>query len=46
VWGKARAIAAVTLPGDRRDDLLRESARLVADGFDRVVLYEDADLRG
>jgi cyanophycin synthetase len=36
----------VTLPGDRRDDLQRESARSIADGFDRVVLYEDADLRG
>jgi cyanophycin synthetase len=25
---------------------LRESARVVADGFDRVVLHEDVDLRG
>jgi cyanophycin synthetase len=40
------AIAAVTLPGGRRDDLLRESARSIAAGFDRVVVYEDTDLRG
>ena len=37
---------AITLSGDRRDDLLRESARVLAAGYDRVVLYEDTDLRG
>ena len=46
VWGRERTVAAVTLPGDRRDDLLAESAREVADRFDRVVLYEDEDRRG
>jgi cyanophycin synthetase len=46
VWGRDRAIAVVTLPGDRRDDLLAECGRAVADRFDRVVLYEDSDLRG
>jgi cyanophycin synthetase len=46
VWGRERTVAAVTLPGDRRDDLLGESAREVADRFDRVVLYEDQDRRG
>jgi cyanophycin synthetase len=45
-WGPERCVAAVTLPGDRRDDLLIESARVVADGFGRVVLYPDTDLRG
>jgi cyanophycin synthetase len=46
VWGGERSVACVTLPGDRRDDLLAESAREVADRFDRVVLYEDQDRRG
>ncbi|MET7395251.1 cyanophycin synthetase [Dactylosporangium sp. NPDC005572] len=46
LWGGDRAVAAVTLPGDRRDDLLRESARVVGTRFQRVVLYEDADRRG
>jgi cyanophycin synthetase len=46
VWGPDRAVAAVTLPGDRRDDLLAASARAVADGYDRIVLYEDSDRRG
>jgi cyanophycin synthetase len=46
VWGADRTVAVVTLPGDRRDDLLRESARAVAERFERVVLYEDTDRRG
>jgi cyanophycin synthetase len=39
-------IAAITLPGDRRDDLIEESAAAVATWFSRVVIYEDRDLRG
>ena len=39
-------IAAITLPGDRRDDLIEESAATVATWFSRVVVYEDRDLRG
>ncbi|WP_433052623.1 cyanophycin synthetase [Dactylosporangium sp. CS-033363] len=46
VWGYERAVAVITLPGDRRDDLLRESAAVVGARFGRVVLYEDADRRG
>jgi cyanophycin synthetase len=39
-------IAAITLPGDRRDDLIAETAATVATWFSRVVVYEDRDLRG
>ena len=39
-------IAAITLPGDRRDDLIEESAATVATWFSRVIIYEDRDLRG
>jgi cyanophycin synthetase len=46
LWGPDRCVAAVTLPGDRRDDLLAACAQVVADGVTRAVLYEDADLRG
>ena len=46
VWGAGRSVAVVTLPGDRRDDLLAESARVIAENLDRVVRYEDTDLRG
>jgi cyanophycin synthetase len=45
VWG-GDPVAAVTLPGDRRDDLIAESARAVAACFGRAVIYEDEDLRG
>ncbi len=44
-WG-GHPIAAITLPGDRRDDLIAESAATVATWFSRVVIYEDRDLRG
>jgi cyanophycin synthetase len=44
-WGGS-PVAAVTLPGDRRDDLVTETAATIADWFGRVVIYEDSDLRG
>jgi cyanophycin synthetase len=46
LWGPERCVAAVTLPGDRRDDLLAACAQVVADGVSRAVLYPDEDLRG
>jgi len=45
VWGGAPA-AAVTLPGDRRDDLVTQTAQAIAAWFGKVVVYEDSDLRG
>ena len=44
-WG-GEPVAAVTLPGDRRDDLVAETAAAIAAWFGRVVVYEDSDLRG
>ncbi|WP_232297466.1 glutamate ligase domain-containing protein [Actinoplanes sp. SE50/110] len=46
LWGANRCVAAVTLPGDRRDDLLAASAQILADGLTRAVLYDDQDRRG
>jgi cyanophycin synthetase len=46
LWGAQRCVAAVTLPGDRRDDLLAACAQIVADGVGRAVLYDDEDPRG
>ena len=46
LWGPDRCLAAVTLPGDRRDDLLAASAQVLADGVTRAVLYDDEDPRG
>jgi cyanophycin synthetase len=45
VWG-GDPVAAVTLPGDRRDDLLAQTAAAIAGQFGTVVLYEDSDKRG
>jgi cyanophycin synthetase len=45
VW-HGQPAAAVTLPGDRRDDLVIETAEAVAAWFGRVVVYEDRDRRG
>jgi cyanophycin synthetase len=44
-WGRP-GVAVLTLPGDRSDALVTESAHAVARAFDRVVVYEDTDLRG
>jgi len=38
--------AVVTLPGDRRDDLIAEAAEAIATWFGAAVIYEDEDLRG
>jgi len=46
LWGPDRCVAVVTLPGDRRDDLLAASAQVLADGVSRAVLYDDEDPRG
>lgn len=46
LWGPSRCVAALTLPGDRRDDLLAACAQVVADGVNRAVLYDDEDPRG
>jgi cyanophycin synthetase len=43
---RGTAVAAVTLPGDRRDDLLTETAEAIAAWFTAVVIYEDSDKRG
>jgi cyanophycin synthetase len=45
VWG-GEPVAAITLPGDRRDDLVAAAAEAIAAWFGRVVVYEDADKRG
>jgi cyanophycin synthetase len=39
-------VAVITLPGDRSDPLVLESARAAGAAFRRVIVYEDLDLRG
>jgi len=45
-WNALRQTAVITIPGDRRDDLVAESARIVARGYDRIFIREDSNLRG
>lgn len=39
-------VAVVGVPGDRRDDVIREAARAAAASFDRLLVREDVDRRG
>ena len=39
-------VGCITVPGDRPDDSIREVARIAAQGFQRLIIREDADLRG
>jgi cyanophycin synthetase len=43
---QGRLIAIFGLPGDRRDSDIRASSRIIARTFDRVLIREDANLRG
>lgn len=45
-WPDRRVTAVFTVPGDREDDLIMESGRVVARSFDRLIIKEDCDLRG
>jgi cyanophycin synthetase len=45
-WAQLRVTGVIAVPGDRSDELIRECARAAAEGFDRLIVREDADLRG
>ncbi len=44
--GHARTIGVIGIPGDRRDEDMREYGRLAAHSFDTIYVREDANLRG
>ncbi|HYC58026.1 MAG TPA: cyanophycin synthetase [Thermoanaerobaculia bacterium] len=44
--GSGDLVAVIGVAGDRRDEDIRECARIVAQTFDRVILREDEDPRG
>jgi len=39
-------VGCITVPGDRPDESILEVARISAQGFKRLIIREDADLRG
>jgi cyanophycin synthetase len=41
-----RNVCVIGLPGDRRDEDIRNAARIVGQHFDRVIVRDDIDLRG
>ncbi|HYK02604.1 MAG TPA: cyanophycin synthetase [Thermoanaerobaculia bacterium] len=41
-----RNVCVIGLPGDRRDEDIRNAARIVGEHFDRVIVRDDIDLRG
>jgi cyanophycin synthetase len=41
-----RNVCVIGLPGDRRDEDIRNAARIVGEHFDRVIVRDDFDLRG
>jgi cyanophycin synthetase len=43
---RGRLVCVLGLPGDRRDEDIREAARIVGKNFDRVILRDDFNLRG
>jgi cyanophycin synthetase len=45
-WNASRRTAVLAIPGDRRTDLIVQSGRAVANGYDRFYIREDTDLRG
>ncbi len=45
-WNTSRRTLVMAVPGDRRDDLIAESACAVAHGYQRIFIREDKDLRG
>lgn len=41
-----RLVGVIAAPGDRRDDVIRNIGRIAGQGFERIIIKEDADLRG
>lgn len=45
-WNDRRVTGIITIPGDRDDAIIDRAARAAANGFDKVIVREDHDLRG
>jgi cyanophycin synthetase len=43
---RGRITGIISAPGDRSDEMIRLSGQAAAEGFDRVIVREDLDLRG
>ena len=45
-WNDRPVTGIITIPGDRDDAIIDRAARAAAEGFNRVIVREDHDLRG
>jgi cyanophycin synthetase len=45
-WTGRRITGVIGLPGDRADSVVIDAGRVAANGFDRIIIKEDHDLRG
>jgi len=45
-WNNRRVTGVIGVPGDRDDTVVKEAAQVAARGFHRLIVKEDADLRG
>ncbi len=45
-WSGNRVTAVVGVPGDRADSVIEQAGRSAAQGFERIIIREDEDLRG
>jgi cyanophycin synthetase len=45
-WNDRRVTGIIGVPGDRDDSLIEQAGRVAARGFHRIIIKEDADLRG
>lgn len=44
--GAKRLVGVIGVPGDRRDDTIRQAGKIAGQGFDYLYIKEDNDLRG
>jgi len=45
-WKNRQVTGIITVPGDRDDSLITRAARIAAQGFNKVIVREDHDVRG
>ncbi len=45
-WSASRITGIISAPGDRSDEMIALSGEVAAQGFDKIIIREDIDLRG
>jgi cyanophycin synthetase len=45
-WNDRQVTGIISVPGDRDDSIIERAARAAANGFNKIIVREDLDLRG